>query len=79
MNTANTVTTRFYVPSTGGLHSASRITVAGAKYWRDVEAPLVLVDRRVFINSPRAPFAEEHPSTQLRAFGAARQSEERQQ
>jgi hypothetical protein len=38
------------------LQSTDRITVAGAKHWLDVEAPLVLVDRRVFINSPRAPF-----------------------
>src|SRR5262249_17087810 len=47
------------------LQSAHRITVAGARYWRNVEAPLVLIDRRAFINSPHAPPAEDRLTAQL--------------
>ena len=62
------------------LHSANRITVAGAKRWNGVKAPLVMIDRRVFINSPRAPHDEEHFSAQIHAhLTTAWQSEEKQQ
>jgi hypothetical protein len=64
------------------LHNAKRIAVAGAKYQPDIEAPLVLVDRQVFINNLHALSVEEPLATRLarlRTVIPVPQAKERQQ
>jgi hypothetical protein len=65
-------------PIYGWLHSNDRITVAGAKYWPDNDAPLVLVGRRLFINNENATSVEERIQARFQRYSATKHIEERQ-